>query len=139
MPVRPEVRQAQRTIAALDTAHRQAATRVEEALARRAEAVADQDHLVSVTQGALERAVADMAHQGLGRTGRAALGLRAGRGEEACQGVPTSGRRRPGSRGCPTEGQAVKRPRICLAAAPWQRPAQSPSPRPGPRAVRRSR
>ena len=63
MPVRPEVRHAQRTIATLDVAHRQAADRFDQVLARRAEAVADQDHHVSLAQAAVERAVADMSHQ----------------------------------------------------------------------------
>jgi hypothetical protein len=62
MPVRSEVRQAQRTIASLDAAHRQAAGRLDQALARRAEAIAEQDHLVSMAKGALDRAVADMAN-----------------------------------------------------------------------------
>jgi hypothetical protein len=62
MPVRSEVRQAQRTIASLDAAHRQAAGRLDQALAHRAEAIAEQDHLVSMAQGALDRAVADMAN-----------------------------------------------------------------------------
>jgi hypothetical protein len=62
MPVRSEVRQAQRTIASLDAAHRQAAGRLDQALARRAEAIGEQDHLVSLAQGALDRAVADMAN-----------------------------------------------------------------------------
>jgi hypothetical protein len=42
-PVRPEVREAQRAIAALDAAHRHAAGRLDNALALRAEAVAKQD------------------------------------------------------------------------------------------------
>ena len=62
MPVRSEVRQAQRTIASLDAAHRQAAGRLDQALTRRDEAIAEQDHLVSLAQGALDRAVADMAN-----------------------------------------------------------------------------
>jgi hypothetical protein len=75
MSIRPQVRQAQRAIAALDAAHRQAAARLEEALARRAEVIADQDHLVSVAQAASGRAVADMAPQLSAELGAQLLGL----------------------------------------------------------------
>ena len=63
MPVRPEVREAQRTIAALDAAHRNATTRLDQVLARRAEVLAEQDRLAASAQAAVERSVAEMANQ----------------------------------------------------------------------------
>ena len=63
MPVRSEVREAQRLLAALDAAHAHATRRLAQAVGRRAEVPADQDRLVAAAQGALERAVADMANQ----------------------------------------------------------------------------
>ena len=63
MPVRPEVREAQRLLAALDAAHAHAAERLAQAVERRAEVLAEQDRLVAAAQEALEQAVADMANQ----------------------------------------------------------------------------
>ena len=63
MPVRPEVREAQRTIAVLDAAHRHAVDRLDQVLVRRAEVLAEQDRLVATAQGVVEQAVADMANQ----------------------------------------------------------------------------
>lgn len=62
MSVRPEVRDAQRLLANLAAAHDHAAARYSLAVARRAEMLGEQDHLVSAAQAALERSVADMAH-----------------------------------------------------------------------------
>ena len=64
MPVRPEVRDAQRLLAALDNAHAHAVGRLAQAVERRAEVLAEQDRLVATAQEALEQAVADMANQG---------------------------------------------------------------------------
>ena len=63
MPVRPEVREAQRRLAALDTAHAHAVGRLAQVVERRAEVLAEQDRLVATAQEALEQAVADMANQ----------------------------------------------------------------------------
>ena len=63
MPVRPEVREAQRLLAALDAAHAQAVGRLAQAVERRAEVLTEQDRLVASAQDALEQAVADMASQ----------------------------------------------------------------------------
>ena len=63
MPVRPEVREAQRLLAALDTAHAHAVGRLAQVVERRAEVLAEQDRLVATAQDALEQAVADMANQ----------------------------------------------------------------------------
>ncbi len=63
MPVRPEVREAQRLLAALDAAHAHAVGRLAQAVERRAEVLAEQDRLVATAQEALEQAVADMANQ----------------------------------------------------------------------------
>ena len=63
MPVRPEVREAQRLLAALDAAHAHALWRLAQAVERRAEVLAEQDRLVATAQEALEQAVADMANQ----------------------------------------------------------------------------
>ena len=62
MPVRPEVREAQRLLAALDAAHAHAVGRLAQAVERRAEVLAEQDRLVASAQEALEQAVADMAN-----------------------------------------------------------------------------
>jgi len=75
MPVRPEVREAQRTIAALDAAHRHAANRLEDALARRAEVVAEQGQLVAMARADLDRAVAAMANQVSAELAAQLLGL----------------------------------------------------------------
>ena len=62
MPVRPEVREAQRLLAALDAAHAHALGRLAQAVERRAEVLAEQDRLVATAQEALDQAVADMAN-----------------------------------------------------------------------------
>ena len=62
MPVRPEVREAQRLLAALDAAHAHAVGRLAQAVGRRSEVLAEQDRLVATAQEALEQAVADMAN-----------------------------------------------------------------------------
>ena len=61
MPVRPEVRDAQRLLASSAAAHDHAAGRLAQALARRSETLAEQDRLVREAQEALGRSVADMA------------------------------------------------------------------------------
>ena len=61
MPVRPEVRNAQRLLAALASAHDQASGRLAQAEARPTEALAEQDRLVGEARDALERSVAEMA------------------------------------------------------------------------------
>lgn len=62
MPVRSEVRHAQRLLASLASAHDHAADRLAQAPARRTEALAEQDRLVGEAREALERSAADMAH-----------------------------------------------------------------------------
>ncbi len=61
MPVRPEVRDTQRTLAALDAAHARAIASLDQAVARRAEALANHDRQVVAAQAAVDDAVADMA------------------------------------------------------------------------------
>jgi len=61
MSLRPEVRDAQRTLASLDAAHGRAVTRLEQALARRAEVLADQDRKVAAAQAAVDHAVVALA------------------------------------------------------------------------------
>lgn len=63
MPVRPEVRDTQRVLAALDAAHARAAAALDAALARRNEVVAEHDRHVAAARAALDAAVADMAEQ----------------------------------------------------------------------------
>lgn len=63
MAVRPTVRDAQRAIAALDLAHRQAAARLERVTSRRAKAVAEHDRRVRDAELAVAVAVAEMARQ----------------------------------------------------------------------------
>lgn len=63
MAVRPKVRDAQRTLAALDMAHRQAAARLEQVTAQRAKAVAEHDRRVHAADLAVAAAVAEMARQ----------------------------------------------------------------------------
>jgi hypothetical protein len=75
MPVRPGVREAQRTIAALDAAHAHAAGRLDQALARRAEVLAEQDRLVALARAAVGQAVADMANQVSAELAAQLLGL----------------------------------------------------------------
>ena len=63
MPLRPEVRDAQRTLATLDAAHRRAVARLNQALARRAELIAEQDRYVVATQAEVDKAVVAMASE----------------------------------------------------------------------------
>ena len=61
MPVRPEVRDAQRQLAAAATAYDHAAGRLAQAQARRRQALTEQDRLVLEAEEALGRSVAEMA------------------------------------------------------------------------------
>jgi ABC-type transporter Mla subunit MlaD len=61
MAVRSTVRDAQRTIAALDKAHTHAAAHLDRVIARRAEAIAEQDRLVAEARGEVDRTVREMA------------------------------------------------------------------------------
>lgn len=63
MPVRPEVRDTQRTLAALDAAHTKAIAALEQAVERRKAAVAAHDRRVAAAQAGVEHAVAAMADQ----------------------------------------------------------------------------
>ena len=63
MPSRPQVRNAQRTLAALDAAHSRAVARLDQALARRAELVAEQDRHVARAQVCVDQAVVAMANE----------------------------------------------------------------------------
>ena len=63
MPVRDEVRNAQRALATLDAAHSRAIVHLEQALARRAEVMAVQDRQVGAAQAEVEAAIANMARQ----------------------------------------------------------------------------
>ncbi|MDA8292377.1 MAG: tyrosine-type recombinase/integrase [Actinomycetota bacterium] len=57
MAVRDEVRDAQRALATLDAAHRRAVARLDQALARRGEALAETDRQVAAARGGVEAAV----------------------------------------------------------------------------------
>lgn len=61
MPVRDEVRQAQRSLARLDAAHVRAQAMLAQALTRRREVLADQDRLVAAAEAEVGRSVAAMA------------------------------------------------------------------------------
>lgn len=63
MPVRPEVRDTQRTLAALDAAHRRAVALLDQAVGRRAEVLAEHERHVADAEAAVEAAVAEMADQ----------------------------------------------------------------------------
>lgn len=63
MPVRDEVRNAQRALATLDAAHGRAVARLDQALARRGEVMAEQDRQVAAAQAGVEAAIAEMARQ----------------------------------------------------------------------------
>lgn len=63
MPVRPEVRDTQRTLAALDAAHAKAVTVLERAVERRKAAVAAHDRRVAAAQAGVDQTVAAMADQ----------------------------------------------------------------------------
>ena len=75
MAVRDEVRDAQRALAALDAAHRRAAARLDQALARRGEVLAEADRQVAAARGGVEAAIADMARQVSADLTAAGLGL----------------------------------------------------------------
>jgi hypothetical protein len=75
MAVRDEVRDAQRALAALDTAHSRAVTRLDHALARRHAALAEADRQVAVAQAGVEAAVAEMARQLSAELTASVLGL----------------------------------------------------------------
>jgi hypothetical protein len=61
MPLRPEVRNAQRSLATLDAAHRRAVARLSQVSARRAELIAEQDRRVAAAQAEVDQAVVAMA------------------------------------------------------------------------------
>lgn len=63
MPLRPEVRETQRFLAALDATYTRATTRLNRALACRAAVLAEQDRKVATARADVERAVAEMAYQ----------------------------------------------------------------------------
>jgi hypothetical protein len=63
MPLRPEVREAQRTLASLDAAHRRAVARLNQTLGRRAELIAEQDRDVAAAQAEVDKAVVAMANE----------------------------------------------------------------------------
>jgi hypothetical protein len=63
MPLRSEVRDAQRTLATLDAAHHRAVARLNQALARRAESIARQDDRVAAAQAEVDDAVVAMANE----------------------------------------------------------------------------
>jgi len=61
MPIRDEVRDAQRNLARLDAAHVRAVERFDQAVARRGEVLAEADRLVATARQGVERVIADMA------------------------------------------------------------------------------
>ena len=61
MAVRDEVRDAQRALAALDAARSRAVARLDQAVARRAEVLAEADRQVAVARAGLDAAIAGMA------------------------------------------------------------------------------
>jgi hypothetical protein len=63
MPLRPEVRDAQRTLATLDGAHRRAVARLNQVVARRAELITEQDRHVAAAQAKVDKAVVAMASE----------------------------------------------------------------------------
>jgi len=63
MVIRDEVRDAQRALAALDTARSRAVDRLEQAVARRVEVLAEADRQVAVARAGVDAAVAEMARQ----------------------------------------------------------------------------
>ena len=75
MAVRNEVRDAQRALATLDAAHRRAVARLEQALARRGQALTEADLQVAAAQAGVEAAIADMARQVSADLTAAVLGL----------------------------------------------------------------
>jgi hypothetical protein len=75
MAVRDEVRDAQRALAALDTAHSRAVARLDHALARRRAVLAEADRQVAVAQAGVEAAIAGMARQLSAELTASVLGL----------------------------------------------------------------
>lgn len=63
MAVRDEVRDAQRALATLDAAHRRSVARLDQALARRGEVLAEQDRQVTAARAGVEAAIADITRQ----------------------------------------------------------------------------
>jgi hypothetical protein len=63
VPVRSEVRDTQRSIAALDAGHARALRRLDQAVAHRAEMIADADRQVALARAEVDRAIADMARR----------------------------------------------------------------------------
>jgi len=63
MVIRDEVRDAQRALAALDAARSRAVGRLDQAVARRAEVLADADRQVAAARAGVEVAIAEMARQ----------------------------------------------------------------------------
>jgi hypothetical protein len=61
MAVRSTVRETQRRIATLDAGHRRAVAQMERAEARRAEAMTEQDQLVTTARAGVDLAVVEMA------------------------------------------------------------------------------
>jgi len=62
MPSRPQVRDAQRILAALDAAHGRAVARLRQAEQRRDEVLADQERQVAAARAEVEQAVVAMAN-----------------------------------------------------------------------------
>ena len=75
MPIRAEVRDAQRALATLDAAHRRAVARLDQALARRGAVLTEADLQVAAAQAGVEAAIADMARQVSADLTAAVLGL----------------------------------------------------------------
>jgi preprotein translocase subunit SecA len=63
VPVRDEVRDTQRALAALDAAHRRAVARLDQTLSRQRETVAQQDRRVAAARAELEATIAEMARR----------------------------------------------------------------------------
>jgi hypothetical protein len=63
MALRSNIRDAQRSIAALDAAHARTTAAFEAAVARRADVLAEEDRRVAAARERVERTVADMARQ----------------------------------------------------------------------------
>jgi len=63
MVIRDEVREAQRALAALDAARVRAVDRLDRAVARRTEVVAEADRQVATARSGVEAAIVEMARQ----------------------------------------------------------------------------
>ena len=96
MPLRPEVRDAQRTLATLDAAHRRAVARLNQALARRAELIAEQDRPCRCRPGRGGQGGGGHGQRGVGRVDRPPA--RPGRGRRAPAGQGPLRRRQPTGR-----------------------------------------